>query len=202
MKSVDLAVLVAQCQSWLQPERFRDYDRAHNGLQVENRGRVHRIAAAVDASLATVRKAAAAGADLMVVHHGLFWGETRPWTGPRMALIRALFEADLAVYSMHLPLDAHPTLGNAALLARRIGLRRLKPFFEHEGCPIGWQGETNLDREALGHRLGEVLGRAPILLPGGSPTCRRVGICTGGAGAGRGRVGPGGRRGGGLFRDR
>lgn len=183
MKSVDLPVLVAQCQSWLHPERFRDYDRARNGLQVENRGRVRRIAAAVDASLATVRKAAAAGADLLVVHHGVFWSETRPWTGPRMALLRALLEADLAVYSMHLPLDAHPTLGNAALLARRIGLRRLKPFFRHEGETLGWQGETGLDREALGQRLGDVLGRPPILLAGGGPTCRRVGICTGGAGA-------------------
>lgn len=183
MKSVDLPVLVAQCQSWLQPERFRDYDRARNGLQVENRGRVRRIAAAVDASLATVRMAAAAGADLLVVHHGVFWSETRPWTGPRMALLRALLEADLAVYSMHLPLDAHPTLGNAALLARRIGLRRLKPFFRHEGETLGWQGETGLDREALGQRLGNVLGRPPILLAGGGPTCRRVGICTGGAGA-------------------
>lgn len=158
MKTVDLPKLVAQCQAWMTPDRYRDYDRARNGLQVENRGRVRRIAAAVDASLATVRLAAEAGADLLVVHHGLFWSETRPWTGPRMALIRALLEADMAVYAMHLPLDAHPTLGNAALLARQIGLRRLKPFFQHEGESIGWQGELNLDREALGQRLGEILG--------------------------------------------
>ena len=183
MKTVDLPKLVAQCQAWMTPDRYRDYDRARNGLQVENRGRVRRIAAAVDASLATVRLAAEAGADLLVVHHGLFWSETRPWTGPRMALIRALLEADMAVYAMHLPLDAHPTLGNAALLARQIGLRRLKPFFQHEGESIGWQGELNLDREALGQRLGEILGRPPILLAGGGARCRKVGICTGGAGA-------------------
>ena len=183
MKTVELPTLAAQCQAWMTPDRYRDYDRARNGLQVENRGRVRRIAAAVDASLATVRLAAASGADLMVVHHGLFWSETRPWTGPRMALIRALLEADMAVYAMHLPLDAHPTLGNAALLARRIGLRRLKPFFRHEGESIGWRGELDLDREALGRRLAEVLGRPPILLAGGGQRCRRVGICTGGAGA-------------------
>lgn len=183
MKTVALSTLVAQCQTWMTPDRYRDYERARNGLQVENGGRVHKIAAAVDASLATVRMAAAMGADLMVVHHGLFWSETRPWTGPRMALIRALLEADIAVYSMHLPLDAHRTLGNAAVLARQIGLRRLKPFFHHEGEPIGWQGETSLDREALGRRLGRVLGRDPILLAGGGTGCRKVGICTGGAGA-------------------
>ena len=79
------------------PERFRDYDRARNGLQVECRGPVRKIAAAVDGTLATVRLAAASGANLMVVHHGLFWTETRPWTGPRMDLIRALVEADMAV---------------------------------------------------------------------------------------------------------
>ena len=165
------------------PERYRDYDRARNGLQVESRGSVRKIAAAVDCSLATVRLAAASGANLMVVHHGLFWAETRPWTGPRMALIRALLEADMAVYSMHLPLDAHKTLGNAAQLARLVGLRRLKPFFRHEGEFVGWQGETTLSREALGRRLGEILGRDPILLAGGGSECRKVGICTGGAGA-------------------
>ena len=100
-----------------------------------------------------------------------------------MALIRALLEADMAVYSMHLPLDAHKTLGNAAQLARLVGLRRLKPFFRHEGEFIGWQGETSLSREALGRRLGEILGRDPILLAGGGSACRKVGICTGGAGA-------------------
>jgi dinuclear metal center YbgI/SA1388 family protein len=183
MKTVELPTLVARCQAWMTPDRYRDYDRARNGLQVENRGRVRKIAAAVDCTLATVRLAAASGADLMVVHHGLFWSETRPWTGPRMALIRALLEADMAVYAMHLPLDAHPTLGNAALLARQIGLRRLKPFFRHEGESIGWRGELDLDREALGHRLAEVLGRPPILLAGGGQRCRQVGICTGGAGA-------------------
>lgn len=161
------------------PERFRDYDRARNGLQVESRGPVRKIAAAVDCTLATVRLTAAAGANLMVVHHGLFWSETRPWTGPRMELIRTLVDADMAVYSMHLPLDAHKTLGNAAQLARLVGLRRLKPFFRHEGECIGWQGETTLSREALGRRLGEILGRDPILLAGGASACRRVGICTG-----------------------
>ena len=183
MKTVELSTLVEQCQAWMTPERFRDYDRARNGLQVECRGPVRKIAAAVDGSLATVRLAAASGANLMVVHHGLFWTETRPWTGPRMDLIRALVEADMAVYSMHLPLDAHKTLGTAAQVARLVGLRRLKPFFRHEGECIGWQGETTLSREALGRRLGEILGRDPILLAGGASACRRVGICTGGAGA-------------------
>jgi dinuclear metal center YbgI/SA1388 family protein len=150
---------------------------------VSNRDGVSRIAAAVDASLITVRKAAALGADLLVVHHGLFWGETVPWTGKRHELLQALIEADLAVYSMHLPLDAHPTLGNAALLGRALGFKRMKPFFHHKGRAVGWRAGLVIDRDELGRRLGMILGRPPVLLAGGNAECRKIGICTGGAGA-------------------
>ncbi|HTI68440.1 MAG TPA: Nif3-like dinuclear metal center hexameric protein [Candidatus Limnocylindria bacterium] len=178
-----LATLVKYCDRLLEPALFTDYDRAHNGLQVENRGSVTRIAAAVDASLTTVRKAAEAGANLMVVHHGLFWSSTVPWVGRRYELIRELMLADMAIYSMHLPLDAHPKLGNAAQLARALALTRLKPFFTHKGRQVGIQAETRISRDDLAHRLSVILGRPPTVLPGGGPECRRIGICTGGAGA-------------------
>lgn len=183
MPSCRLEAVVAHCEAVLKPGEFVDYDRAHNGLQVSNAGGVTRIAAAVDASMATVRMAAEAGAQLLVVHHGLFWGSTVPWTGRRYDLLKLLIEKDMAVYSMHLPLDAHPRFGNSARLAKALGMRALRPFFHHKGKAIGWKGEMRIAREELGVRLGGVLGRPPVLLPGGGETCRRIGICTGGAGA-------------------
>ena len=185
MASASLAQIVAHCDRRLTPDKFTDYDRSWNGLQVENSGQVSRIAAAVDASLATVELAIAAKADLLVVHHGLFWSQTLPWTGRRYALIRRLIEANLAVYSQHLPLDGHPELGNAALLARSLGFTRLKPFFLSKGVALGVQTTLTrvLPREELAERLAAVLGHAPTMLPGGSASCRKIGICTGGAGA-------------------
>jgi dinuclear metal center YbgI/SA1388 family protein len=183
MQTARTETLVAHCEHLLRPGDFADYDRAHNGLQVSNLGEVSRIAAAVDASFATVCKAAAAGADLLVVHHGLFWGETVPWTGRRHELLRVLIESDMAIYSSHLPLDAHPELGNAAQLARALGLRALKPFFLHKGRHLGWRAVRVRPRDDLARSLGALLGRPPVLLPGGPTECRHIGICTGGAGA-------------------
>ena len=129
MAKTALADLTRYCDRLLRTNAINDYDGAVNGLQVENRGTVTRIAAAVDASLATVRLAIAARADLLVVHHGLFWGLRHPWTGTNYQLMRLLLENDLAVYSSHLPLDAHPKLGNNAQLCAALGLTRLRPFF-------------------------------------------------------------------------
>ncbi len=185
MKSVALHDLVRHCEARLRPETFSDYDGAVNGLQFENRGRVTRIAAAVDGTLAVARKAVAAGADLLLVHHGLFWQRTVPWTGRNAELLRLLVERDLAVYSQHLPLDGHAELGNAAQLARALGFGRLRPFFDHKGAWLGVQSTLPraVTREALQHRLAEVLGGPVRTLPGGPERCRRIGICTGGAGA-------------------
>src|SRR6185436_10822325 len=121
----DLEKLVQYSDKLLKTAEFTDWPEAVNGLQAQNRGQVRRIAAAVDGSLATVRLAIAVKADLLIVHHGLFWSPSHPWTGRRYELIRTLMEADLAVYSSHLPLDAHPTLGNSALLARSLGIGEL-----------------------------------------------------------------------------
>ncbi|MBL9174443.1 MAG: Nif3-like dinuclear metal center hexameric protein [Verrucomicrobiales bacterium] len=186
MASAALADIVRYCTRRLRPDAFTDYDGAVNGLQFENRGRVSRIAAAVDASFTTVRMAVGAGADLLVVHHGLFWGRTVPWTGRRAELLRELVGHDLAVYSQHLPLDGHPTLGNAAQLARALGLRNLRPFFAGRGGEwLGVQSSLTrpMPRPELARRLAKVLGADPVVLPGGSDVCRRIGICTGGAGS-------------------
>ena len=180
---VSLATLVSHCDRLLNTSGCQDWDGAVNGLQVQNRGAVTRIAAAVDASLATVRLAREAGADLLVVHHGLFWSPSHPWTGKRYELIQDLLAGDLAVYSSHLPLDAHPKLGNNAGLCRALRLSSWKPFFPEKGQNIGALVVANLSRSELAERLRVALGVAPKLLPGGGDRCRRIGIVTGGAGA-------------------
>jgi dinuclear metal center YbgI/SA1388 family protein len=182
MSKTSLSAVVRYCDKLLRISEMQDYERAANGLQVENRGRVTRIAAAVDASLATVRLAVAAKADLLIVHHGLFWGPAHPWTGKRRELLRLLFEHDLAVYSSHLPLDAHPRLGNNAQLCAALGLRKLRPFFLDHGQPIGFRSETKLSRADLASRLQQATGARPLLIPGGLEVCRRIGVVTGGAG--------------------
>jgi len=182
MSNVSLASLVRYCDRRLRTNRVRDYDGAANGLQVANRGTVASIAAAVDASLATVKLAVAAEADVLIVHHGLFWGPSHPWIGKRYELLRVLLENDLAVYSSHLPLDAHPTLGNNARLCAALGLRNLRPFFFSHGRRIGFQSTAKIARAELANRLHRVTGAKPHLIPGGPATCRRIGVVTGGAG--------------------
>jgi len=184
MSKANLADIVRDCQRLLRPETFKDSDGAVNGLQVENDGTVTRIAAAVDASLATLKLAAAARADLLIVHHGLFWWPTFPWTGKRREMLALLIKSNLAVYSCHLPLDAHPRLGNNAQLCAALGFRNLKPFFFEKGQFIGWQTRQKISRLELAKKLAKVLGAPPLLLPGGPAQCERIGVVTGGAGDG------------------
>ena len=183
MASAKLSDIARYCDRLLRTPEIHDYDGAVNGLQVENRGRVTRIAAAVDASLATVRLATEAGADLIVVHHGLFWSARHPWTGPHFQIFRHLLESNLAVYSSHLPLDAHPRLGNNAQLCAALGFKRLKPFFYDRDQFLGWQTVTSLSREELRRKLATAAGSDPLVIPGGPSICRRIGVVTGGAGS-------------------
>jgi dinuclear metal center YbgI/SA1388 family protein len=181
--AVILKRLVEECDRMLRTREVKDYDGAVNGLQVENRGKVSRIAAAVDATQATVRLAIKQGADLLVVHHGLFWGPSHPWTGKRYELIRTLVENNLAVYSSHLPLDMQPKLGNNAQLAAALGLRKTAPFFVEKGQALGIRVSMKTTRDQLERKLGAVLEGVVRVLPGGPEICQRVGIVTGGAGS-------------------
>ena len=183
MSKVSLAALVSYCDRLLRTARVQDYDQAANGLQVENCGAVTRIAATVDATLATVRLAVAGKADLLLVHHGLFWGPAHPWTGKRHEMIRCLIENGLAVYSSHLPLDAHPRLGNNARLCAALGLRKLRPFFYDHGLFLGFAANARISRTDLARRLQRATGCEPRLIPGGPPICRRIGVVSGGAGS-------------------
>lgn len=182
MPKASLAAIVQHCDRLLRTTTIGDYNGAVNGLQMANDGSVTRIAAAVDASLATVKLAIRSKASLLLVHHGLFWGPSHPWTGKRHQLIRLLVENNLAVYSSHLPLDAHPTLGNNALLGSALGLGKPQPFFLSHGQPIGLQFKARLSRNELAKRLQRATGSRPLLIPGGGEICRRIGVVTGGAG--------------------
>src|SRR6266567_2260772 len=153
MPKISLATVVKHCDRILRTKEMGDYDGAVNGLQMENRGAVTRIAATVDASLATVRLAIAAKADLLIVHHGLFWSPAHPWTGKKYELLRLLVENNLAIYSSHLPLDAHPKLGNNAQLSAALGLKHPRPFFLSHGQSIGFKARQKISRTELSTRL-------------------------------------------------
>jgi len=182
MQKASLAAIVKYCDRLLHTKQIKDFDGAVNGLQVANSGKVTRIAATVDASLATVKLAIAAKADLLVVHHGLFWSTSHPWTGKKYELLGLLLDHDLAIYSSHLPLDAHPKLGNNVQLCAALRLKKLRLFFLSHGQCIGWQTHGNISRTDLTKRLTRVLGTQPLLIPGGSMICHRIGVVTGGAG--------------------
>lgn len=192
--TLPLAALVSYLDQYLRIHEVPDEANALNGLQVMNRsGQVSRIVAAVDASLATIvgtgkREDGTTGesrqSTILLVHHGLFWDGNVPLTGRRYRRVRALFEGDIALYSAHIPLDIHAEVGNNYELARRIGLRELKPFDLYRGIPIGVQGvpDGEVSREALVSRVEEALGSRARLIPGGPAIVGRVGLITGGAG--------------------
>ncbi len=182
MPKIPLAKIIAHCDTTLRTAEIGDYDSAMNGLQVENSGHVTRLAAAVDASLATVKLAIAAQADLLIVHHGLFWSKPQPWTGRKYELLKLLLANNLAVYSSHLPLDAHPQLGNNAQLAAALGWKNRKSFFFSHGQNIGLRVRQKISRTELAGLLEHATGAKPKLIPGGKAICERIGIVTGGAG--------------------
>ena len=180
---VSLRKISDYCDQLLKINEIEDWSGAVNGLQVENRTGVSHVAAAVDGSLATVKKAVEQGADMLIVHHGLFWSPKQPWVGRNYELIELLIQSGLALYSSHLPLDVHPRFGNNVLLAKALGLKKLEPFFFDRGRKLGVKAKTNLSLESLTERVNAALGNAPVVLPGGTGQCRSVGIVTGGAGA-------------------
>jgi dinuclear metal center YbgI/SA1388 family protein len=160
-----------------------EYAAALNGLQVDHRGPVRRIAAAVDASARSIRGAAEAGANFLIVHHGLFWAGARPFVGAEYERFRHLFEHDMAVYSAHLPLDSHAEYGNNVLLARELGLEPSRRFASFEGVAIGVAGDADTPTDAIlqladrfARRHG---GQARSSEMGPARRTRRWGICTG-----------------------
>ncbi len=162
---------------------IEDATRACNGLQVESSGHIKKVAAAVDACEFTIRRAIEAGASLLIVHHGLFWNEPHPFTGFRYRKLKLLLDGDLAIYSMHLPLDAHPEIGNNVLLAKAMGLEPGEAWMEFGGStPVGRLCTVDLSRDELQDRLAAAVNGPVHVCPGGPQQLAKVGIVTGGAG--------------------
>jgi len=147
--TISLGDLARYTDTLLGAQNSADYPNAVNGVQLYNQAPIRRIAAAVDLSTRAVQGAVASGANLLVVHHGMFWGGLEPIIGSHYKRIRMLIEADIAVYASHLPLDRHPTLGNNALLAKELGLKPSAPFARFEDTFIGLCGESDIETAAL-----------------------------------------------------
>src|SRR5207302_3994748 len=152
------------------------------GLHVANRGEVTRVGAAVDLCEATIQLAVEREVNLLLVHHGLFWGGLRPLVGPQLRRVALLLQHDVAVYSAHLPLDLHPEVGNNTVLARALGIACQGPFGESRGIQIGIWGELAVSRDELRERISRALGSPPKLMGFGPATTRRIGVVTGAAG--------------------
>jgi dinuclear metal center YbgI/SA1388 family protein len=152
MSAMDLAQLTEYLDTLLEIRETPDYPQALNGLQLENGGTVSRIAAAVDFSTAAIDGAIEAGADLLLVHHGMFWSGLEPLTGVRYARLRRLVDANVAVYAAHLPLDRHPVFGNAVLLALELGLEPTDEFAKYRTIAVGVRGEADVRTASLFER--------------------------------------------------
>ncbi|MES2309190.1 MAG: Nif3-like dinuclear metal center hexameric protein [Verrucomicrobiota bacterium] len=179
---ISLSKLTTYLDRELRHSEIQDYPGAYNGLQLENNGKVSKIAAAVDSHAEVLKSAAALGADFLLVHHGLWWNDPRPVTGISYQKISQAIQSNLAVYGSHLPLDLHPRWGNNAVLAQKLGFKKTKPFLEMKGNAIGVSTETSLSRSILHQKLEKVLGNKVHLIAGGPAQIRRIGIVSGGAG--------------------
>jgi dinuclear metal center YbgI/SA1388 family protein len=180
--SVPTADLLAHLDALLSPDAFSDY--GPNGLQVPGAREIGHVVTGVSASAELFERAAGLDADLVLVHHGLFWGEP---AGPiDVALkrrLKLLFDHDLALAAYHLPLDAHPLVGNNALIAAGLGAARTEPFAEHRGAAIGVVAHFDppLDRDALVARVRQLTDREPLVLPYGPESVATLGLVSGSA---------------------
>lgn len=182
------ADILADLNALLDPARFEDY--GPNGLQVPGAPQVDTVATGVSAHLELFERAATENAQLLIVHHGLFWGTSPgPIDAALKRRLKILFDADIGLAAYHLPLDAHPELGNNALIAKALGAESLEPFALHHGEPIGFIATLPGDRpgeddgipaHALITRVRELTARDPLVFDAGPPTIRRLAIVSGG----------------------
>src|SRR3989440_1743896 len=177
-----LSQIVSYTDEHLRIGEIDDWPNALNGLQVENSGAVTKIGAAVDASTRTIDLAIERGVNLLIVHHGLFWPGLQPISGGRRRMLEQILRNDLALYSVHLPLDAHSVLGNNAQLADSLGLEDTKPFFEVKGQLIGLRTAARISRDDLARKLEQSLGGPVRMFAAGPAETRSIGLITGGAG--------------------
>ena len=180
--NIPLATLVALLDKTLGVTAFSD--ASNNGLQLANSGAVSRVVTGVDASLRLLREAAARGAQCVVCHHGLSWGDSlKRITGLNHSLVSFAVEHNIAVYAAHLPLDAHPRYGNNAQLCKALGLTRPKPAFVYHGETIGFVGSfaKALPFAAFCERVRATVNPEIRVLEFGKKSIKTVGVVSGGA---------------------
>ncbi|MDO8861373.1 Nif3-like dinuclear metal center hexameric protein [Haliea sp. E1-2-M8] len=179
---VDLQQLVAYTDNLLQAERFADY--CPNGLQVQGRSQVERIVSGVTACQPLLDAAAELGADLVLVHHGFFWrGEAQPVVGMKRRRLGRLLLHDISLLAYHLPLDAHPELGNNAQLGELLGILDQQPLDAGNPEGVGCIGSlpAPLPAAALVAQLATLTGRAPLHIGDSAAPVQRIAWCTGAA---------------------
>ncbi|MFC5049869.1 Nif3-like dinuclear metal center hexameric protein [Rubritalea spongiae] len=180
----DLKEIVSFLEKELDTENIPDYSVANNGLQLANKGEVTKVVSAVDASLPVIRKAINAGADLLIVHHGLFWQGTQNIVGAQYEKLSEAIHADLAIYSSHIPLDVHSVYGNNALLAKAIGMDKTEEYHSWKGILLGLKQEMDLEFEPFIHAVESAVGESIHFCRGRiEPSVGTVGVITGGAGS-------------------
>ncbi|HRN18162.1 MAG TPA: Nif3-like dinuclear metal center hexameric protein [Trueperaceae bacterium] len=175
--------LVAWLDEYLDTSGFAAADASLNGLQVEGSSKVTKVALAVDAAMNTFEQAATKGADMLIVHHGLFWGRPEAITGMHRARVKFLLDHDINLYASHLPLDAHREVGNNWGLARELEMQELQPFGLHRGLAIGVKGEFAEPKSlrALAEEIEAKLGEQVLVHAGGPDPVASLGIVSGGA---------------------
>lgn len=166
------------CDQRTRRSAFKDFPGAQNGLQVANNGRVTKIGAAVDAGLVPFQTAVSSGVDFLIVHHGMYWDMPRPLVGPVYERVSTLVRGNCALYSNHLPLDAHPEIGNNAVLIQQLELSATRPYLVREGEPIGWIAKTTESRAHLRKRLETLYSRV-IAVECGSAEPGEIAFCSG-----------------------
>jgi dinuclear metal center YbgI/SA1388 family protein len=180
--SVALKDLVSYCNDYLSVDRFKDY--CPNGLQVEGKSTVTKIVSGVTASQALIDAAVEVGADLLLVHHGYFWkGEAEPLTGIKGNRIRTLMKNDISLLAYHLPLDAHPEVGNNAQLAKIIGMRTEGGMEQGNPHSVGNVGSIPepMSAQSFSDLVSIKLNRQAELVLGDNRSVQRVAWCTGSA---------------------
>ncbi len=167
----------------LRIREIKDAPVALNGLQVENNGQVTKVALAVDGSQKTIEDAIAAGADLLILHHGIYWCGLRPMTGWFKKKIETCLQHNLAIYGAHLPLDLHPELGNNAGIAQALGLSDCTPEVDYHGTLIGVAGTFNGTVAELRDKYANITGSSITgFVQDAAAPAGRVAVCSGGAG--------------------
>lgn len=173
-----LSDLVEYCDQRTRRTAFVDAPGAFNGLQVANDGKVARIGAAVDAGVEPFRAAVDRGVDFLIVHHGMYWDMPRPLVGAAYERVASLLRGNCALYSSHLPLDAHPEIGNNALLARQLGLAPARGFLPNPGGDIGLVAACGRSRAEIRAKLESLYPRV-IAIECGADRPTEVAFCSG-----------------------